>query len=123
VRLLLDAHVSARRVGRPLARKGHDVLALSEHAAHEGLDDEDVLMLAAQKRRILITHDIEDFPPILREWATEGRSHAGVILVYGIRQHEFRTVIDGVSLLLAARPDQREWIDLCEALSRHRFES
>jgi hypothetical protein len=122
VRLLLDAHVSARGVGRSLARKGHDVLALSEHAAYEGLDDEDVLMLAAQDGRILVTHDIEDFPPILREWAAEGRSHAGVILVYGIRQHEFRAVIDGVSVLLAARPNQPDCIDVCEALSRDRLE-
>jgi len=123
VRLLLDAHVSARGVGRPLGRKGHDVLALSEDPAREGLDDEEVLALGAADGRILVTHDVEDFPPILREWAAEGRSHSGVILVYGIRQHEFRAVVDGVSALLATRPDQRAWNDLCEGVSRHRIES
>jgi hypothetical protein len=123
VRLLLDAHVSVRGVGRALIRDGHDVLALSEDPAREGLDDEEVLALGADDGRILVTHDVEDFPPILRDWAAEGRSHSGVILVYGIRQHEFRAVVDGVSVLLAARPDQPKWIDLCEALSRSRFES
>jgi hypothetical protein len=123
VRLLLDAHVSARGVGRPLGRKGYDVLALSEDPARDGLDDEEVLALGAADGRILVTHDVEDFPPILREWAAEGRSHSGVILVYGIRHREFRAVVDGVSVLLAARPDQRKWIDVCEALSPSRFES
>lgn len=122
MRLLLDAHVSARRVGRPLARKGHDVLALGEDAAHEGLDDEDVLALATGDQRILVTHDVEDFPPILREWAAEGRSHAGVILVHGIDHSEFGLVLVGVRKLLDARPVQEDWI-VCDVLSRNRVES
>jgi predicted nuclease of predicted toxin-antitoxin system len=123
VRLLLDAHFSARNVGRPLVRLGHDVLALGEEIVHEGLDDEEVLALAAVEQRILVTGDVDDFPPILREWATEGRRHAGVILVYGIRHRQYEALIDGVVALLAARPDQRAWTDICEGLSRHRFES
>ena len=120
MRLLLDAHISARGVGRPLGRKGHDVLALSEDAAHEGLDDEEVLAVATAQRRILVTHDLEDFPPILREWAAEARSHAGVILVHGIDHAEFGLVIAGVVKLLTDRPSQEAWLDVCEALSRER---
>jgi len=123
VRLLLDAHVSARGVGRPLRRKGHDVLALNEHTTYDDIPDYEVLTLAADQGRILITHDVEDFPPLLREWAVEERSHAGVILVLGIGTNEFGALIDGLSRLLAARPAQRDWIDLCEILSRRRFES
>ncbi len=78
-------------------------------------------MLAAEDRRILVTHDIEDFPPILREWAAEGRSHAGVILVYGIRQHEFGLLIDGLQELFGERPMQQDWADVSEVLSRSRF--
>lgn len=98
-------------------------MALSEHRAYESLEDEQVLAVAVRDQRILVTHDVEDFQPILREWAAEGRSHTGVILVYGIRPHEFRRVVDGVSALLDGRPDQQTWIDVCEALSRRRFES
>jgi len=123
VRLLLDAHVSARGVGRRLARKGHDVQALSEDPEHEGLDDEEVLALATEQGRILVTHDVEDFPPILREWAAETRSHAGVVLVHGIDHSEFGLVIDGIQRLLADRPAQESWADVCEVLSRRRFES
>jgi predicted nuclease of predicted toxin-antitoxin system len=123
VRVLLDAHVSARGVGRPLSRSGHDVLALHEHAIYDDLADHEVLALAAEEGRILITHDVEDFPLLLREWAAEGRSHAGVVLILGIGNHEFGAVVDGLLRLFEARPAQRAWIDLCEVLSRRRFES
>jgi Domain of unknown function (DUF5615) len=123
VRLLLDAHVSARGVGRALIRNGHDVRALSEGAADEGLDDEEVLALATGEQRILVTHDVEDFPPILREWAAEGRSHAGIVLVHGIDHGEFGLVLDGARRLLDARPVQEDWIDVCDVLSRSRVES
>jgi predicted nuclease of predicted toxin-antitoxin system len=118
VRLLLDAHVSARGVGRALIRNGHDVLALSEDAAHEGLDDEEVLALATGDQRILVTHDVEDFPPILREWAAGGRSHAGAILVHGIDHSEFGLVIAGIHRLLDERPTQQGWVGVSEVLTR-----
>jgi predicted nuclease of predicted toxin-antitoxin system len=122
VRLLLDAHVSVRGVGRALIRDGHDVLALSEYAAHEGLDDEEVLALATAAERVLVTHDVEDFPPILREWGAEGRSHAGVILIHGIGHREFGVVLGGLRMLLNERDTQAAWIDVCEILSRGRLE-
>jgi nucleoside-diphosphate-sugar epimerase len=84
VRLLLDAHVSGLGVGRRLEKRGHDVRALDREPGLEGLDEEEVLALATANRRILVTHNIVDLPEILREWAGGGRSHAGVILVYGI---------------------------------------
>jgi Domain of unknown function (DUF5615) len=123
VRLLLDAHVSARGVARPLRRKGHDVVALSEDAAREGLDNEEALELATAERRILVTYDVEDFPPLLREWAAEGRTHSGVILVHGIGHGEFGAVTGGVTKLIAARPAQSDWTDVCEVLSRGRLAS
>lgn len=83
MRLLLDAHVSGPRVGKRLEARGHDVRALDQEPALEGLDDEEVLATAASEQRILVTHNIRDFPSILREWAAVQRSHAGVILVYG----------------------------------------
>jgi len=60
---------------------------------------------------------------LLREWAADGRSHAGVILVLGIGNHEFGAVVEGLLRLFEARPAQDAWIDLGEVLSRGRFES
>lgn len=123
MRLLLDAHVSSRNVGRPLARRGHDARALADDATVEGLDDEQVLAFSTAEQRILVTHDVVHFPAILREWAIAGRSHAGVIVVYGIGTAEFRLVVDGITRLLQERPEQIDWVDINEVLSRGRFES
>lgn len=112
MRFLLDAHVSGPEVGTRLRSAGHDVRALDQEPALEGLDDEDVLTLAGDDQRILITHDISDFPGILRDWAAEQRSHAGVILVYGIDHSEFDLVVQGVERWLDLHPQPETWTDL-----------
>lgn len=84
----------------------------------EGLEDEEVLALAAEERRILVTHNIHDFPSILREWAARSRSHAGAILVYGIDHREFDSIVRGIERLLGTYPDPRSWVDLAVVLSR-----
>lgn len=92
--------------------------ALDQEPALEGLDDEDVLTLARADQRILITHDISDFPNILREWAAEQRSHPGVILVYGIDHREFDLVAHGVERWLDLHPQPDAWTDLAAVLNR-----
>jgi predicted nuclease of predicted toxin-antitoxin system len=118
VRLLLDAHVSGPRVGRRLEEKGHDVRALDQEPALEGLDDEEVLALASEQERILVTHNIRDFPAILREWAAAQRSHAGAILVYGIDHSEFELIIRGIERWLDLYPQPASWSDLAVVLDR-----
>jgi predicted nuclease of predicted toxin-antitoxin system len=118
VRFLLDAHVSGPRVGRRLQQKGHDVRALDQEPALEGLDDDDVLALASEDQRILVTHNIRDFPDIVREWATAQRSHAGMILVYGIDHSEFQLIVHGIGRWLELYPDPARWIDLTVVLDR-----
>jgi predicted nuclease of predicted toxin-antitoxin system len=118
VRLLLDAHVPGPKVGRRLEEGGHDVRALDQKAELEGLDDDDVLALATTERRILVTHNVADFPRILREWAAAQRSHASVILVYGINHSEFALIARGVERWLQLRPDQADWTDFPAILDR-----
>lgn len=118
MRLLLDAHVSGPSVGRHLEAAGHDVRALDQEPDLEALDDDDVLALATEERRILVTHNVSDFPRILREWATTNRSHAGVILVYRIDQNEFERVIRGIGRWLDVRPDQDDWLDFPAVVDR-----
>ncbi|MFZ0381400.1 MAG: DUF5615 family PIN-like protein, partial [Solirubrobacteraceae bacterium] len=96
MRFLLDAHVSGPRVGQRLTAAGHEVRALDQESALEGLDDDAVLSLASAEERILVTHNIRDFPAILREWAAAERSRAGVILVYGIDHREFDVIVRGI---------------------------
>ncbi len=109
MRLLLDAHVSGKTVGRALARSGHDVRALDSEIELEGLADPEVLELAAEEGRVLITANIRDFEPLLREWAGEGKSHAGVILVPpSVRNEAFGTLISGMEKI-TEDTDQDDW--------------
>jgi len=118
MRLLLDAHVSGLRVGGPLGDMGNDVRALDQEPELEGLDDEDVLALASDDGRILVTHNVADFPEILREWAAGGRPHAGVILVYGIEHSEFGLILRGIERWLDLRPRQEDWLDFPAVVTR-----
>ncbi len=118
MRLLLDAHVSGPKVGRRLQESGHDVRALDQEPALEGLDDEDVMALAAAEQRILVTHNIRDFPGILREWAAAQRPHAGAILVYGIDHSEFESIARGIERWLELYPEPGKWTDLAVVLDR-----
>jgi predicted nuclease of predicted toxin-antitoxin system len=118
MRFLLDAHVSGPSVGGPLRDNGHDVRALDQEPELEGLEDEDVLALATEDGRILVTHNVADFPEILREWAAGGRSHAGVILFYGIEHSEFGLILRGIERWLELRPLQEEWLDFPAVVSR-----
>jgi predicted nuclease of predicted toxin-antitoxin system len=118
VRLLLDAHVSGPQVGHRLEAEGHDVRALDQEPALEGLEDEDVLALAFQEERILATQDIRDFPAILREWAEAQRSHAGAILIYGIDHSEFELIARGILRWLELYPEPASWTDLAAVLDR-----
>jgi hypothetical protein len=114
---LLDAHVSGRRVGGPLRAAGHDVLALDEDERLSRLPDEDVLALAAEEDRVVVTRNVRHFAPIARQWAEARRSHAGLILVTdpGAGFGAIRRGLDG---LFAARPRQDDWGDRVEFLGR-----
>lgn len=92
--------------------------AIGEESQLEGLADEAVLELSVIEGRILVTADVVDFPPLLREWTGGGRSHAGCILIYGIGHREFGLVLRGLRAILARRSRQPEWIDRVEALTR-----
>ncbi len=118
MRLLLDAHVSGPKVGRRLQAAGHDVRALDQEPELEALADEEVLTLATAESRILVSANIHDFPGILREWAQAGRSHAGIILVYGIAPNEFDLLVRGVEGGLRRRPGQEDWHDYPAILDR-----
>jgi nucleoside-diphosphate-sugar epimerase len=118
MRILLDAHVSGRAVGKALVEGGHDVRSLDSEPELEGLSDPEVLELAAAEGRVLVTANIRDFEPLLREWAGESHSHAGVILVpSSVRNEAFGVLISGVENTLADIR-QEEWVDRVEWIRR-----
>jgi predicted nuclease of predicted toxin-antitoxin system len=118
MKILLDAHISGRTVGKALIEGGHDVRALHSEPELEGLSDPEVLGLATAEGRMLVTANIRDFEPLLREWAGENRSHTGVILVpSSVRNEAFGILISGMEETLADT-GQEGWVDRVEWLRR-----
>ncbi|MGH2879462.1 MAG: DUF5615 family PIN-like protein [Solirubrobacteraceae bacterium] len=115
MRLLLDANLSPRRIATPLRNADHDVLALAEDAAYEGLPDPQVLELATANGRILITRNSRDFAPIAREWAEAQRSHAGLMLIWTLDHSRFAAIVKGIEHQLGLWPSQEQWLDLTVA--------
>lgn len=111
MRLLLDAQLSGRVIGRRLREQGHDVVALTERRELERIQDPDVLALAARDSRVLITHNVQDFPDILREWAESGRDHAGCLIVVGVNLNQLGLIIRCIEAELLEFPRQDDWLN------------
>jgi hypothetical protein len=77
VRLALDNHYSPTIAVR-LREAGHDAVAAVEREWHQE-EDESLLTICASEGRALLTNDVADFTAIYRQWAADGRSHAGLI--------------------------------------------
>ena len=103
MRLILNLHVSGKRVGRALSAAGHDVRAAdSESDIFDAMEDERLLEVAASEEHVLVSRNVRDFQRIAGEWARAGRSHAGVILFPpGLDHAEFGAIVSGVEALLA----------------------
>jgi len=111
MRLMLDAHVSGRRIARTLRERGHDVRAADEERRLDGWDDESLLELATVERRIMVTFNVRDFPRIVGEWAAAGKHHAGCLMFVGIDHGEFGLILAVLDAAMSSRPDQDDWRD------------
>lgn len=84
LKLLLDEHISPS-VAVGLRRRDRKFLVTSmadwDGGSFLGQDDATCLREAASQRLTLVTYDRRTIPPLLKSWAEEGRSHAGVIFV------------------------------------------
>lgn len=114
IRLLLDAHISGRVVGKALEEAGHDVYALDSEKELEGMKDPDVLELAISEERVLVTANVGDFMALITQLNAGGRSHTGCICApKSISNEEFSAIISGVSSMVEDT-SQEEWMDRVE---------
>jgi hypothetical protein len=112
MRLLLDVHLSGKVVAPALRQRGHDVRAANEERELDRLGDPDLLALAAQEQRILITGNIKDFIPITQSLAKIKRHHAGLILIpHHIHYGQFGRILTGLQGAFAEVPLQEDWLD------------
>ncbi len=84
----------------------------------DGTSDEELLALAAEEERVLVTCDINDFPAITRRWVEAGHTHAGCAIIVGIDHSEFGPILDVITRAIAVYPEQADWRDLTLFLPR-----
>ncbi len=84
LKLLRDEHISPK-VAEGLRRRNRSLVVHAfvewEKGEFLGRDDAECLQMAAQQALTLVTYDRRTIPPLLKNWAEEGRSHGGVIFV------------------------------------------
>ena len=65
-KLLLDEHLYHRRT-YPLLNERFDVKHIKDDLHHGGMDDQAIYELARSQGRIILTSNVKDFRPLLRE--------------------------------------------------------
>ena len=96
MKFLADENV-ARLVVEKLREHGHDVLSISEYAL--GITDDEVLKIAREQDRIILTHD-RDFGNVLRLNVDE---YAGILLLR-LRDQSPDHVLDRLVSFIANNP-------------------
>lgn len=104
--VLLDADVPPA-VAVALRQRGHDVVAASGNASMEALEDGDMLRLATQQHRVLVTFNIADFLEVARTLANAREDHAGIILIHSqsYRRTDIGAIVRSLDHFLRSRSD------------------
>ncbi|MGE0128377.1 MAG: DUF5615 family PIN-like protein [Blastocatellales bacterium] len=81
IRLYFDEDASARAVAHNLRTRNVDVtIAVDE--GRTGISDPEQLDYATQQGRVICTCNIRDFAPLHVDYLTQGKEHAGIILIH-----------------------------------------
>jgi hypothetical protein len=84
VRLLVDELYTPEIAGQ-LSELGHDVVAVKQDLALEGLEDDELIAWCCDERRAIVTENFVHFRPLQLEAINEGRTHYGLVCVSGRR--------------------------------------
>jgi hypothetical protein len=107
VKALLDEQLSPL-IAQLLRERDLDVVAAAERSDLIEASDREVLETAAREQRAVLTNDIKDFRPIAAERLTDGRGHAGLILLPASRcrsRDATGALAGAIEVLMHARPD------------------
>jgi Domain of unknown function (DUF5615) len=116
VKALLDEQLSPL-IASLLRDRGLDVVAAVERSDLIEASDREVVETAMREQRAVVTNDIKDFRPIAAERLTNGRGHAGLILLPASRSRSrdaTGALTDAIETLMRAHPngitDSEHWI-------------
>lgn len=80
MKLLLDEMLPAA-IAEQLRQRGHDVIAVSEHPELPGLPDPELLEHCGREQGAIVTYNGDDYLELDRRYRSEGRDHAGVVIL------------------------------------------
>ena len=78
MRICLDEHYS-KQIAADLRDGGHDVHSVKERAELIGLGDSELWALMQEERRALLTENVGDFMPLVRQAAETASAHWGIV--------------------------------------------
>lgn len=106
VRFLADADLNKSIVSGVLRREPSLDFLTAHEARLQGMTDAEVLALAAQQQRVLVSHDVSTMPPYFRIFTSAGTRSAGVFLIP--QSLDVGTAIDELLLIWLAS-EASEW--------------
>jgi hypothetical protein len=107
VKVLLDEHFSPA-VASLLRERGLDADAAVARSDLVETSDSHILDSASREGRAVVTNNIKDFRPIAAERLTDGRGHAGVVLVPGPRRRrraDTGRLADAIEVVMRDHPN------------------
>ena len=113
VRFLADADLNKAIVSVVLRREPSLDFLTAQAAGLRGMNDPEVLALAAEQQRVLVSHDVGTMPAHLRAFRDAGKHSAGVFLVP--QSLDVGTAIDEL-LLIWLSSEASEWENRIEWL-------
>ena len=84
MKALLDEQLSPQ-IAALLRRAGLEVAAVTDRPDLAGRSDQLIFEVACSEDRAVITNNIKDFRPLAALWLSQGRAHAGLILLPSAR--------------------------------------
>lgn len=96
------------RIAEQLRAKGQDAVAVAERPDLLQLPDEELLSLASQEARVLVTFDIADFSVLDAQWTSLGRRHHGLVYLASSRFPQDRALIGATVAALDAAATARQ---------------
>jgi len=113
VRFLADADLNRAIVSGSLRREPSLDFLTAQAARLRSMNDTEVLALAAERQRVLVSHDVGSMPKHFRAFCNGGRRSSGVFLIP--QSLDVGTAIDEILLIWLAS-DSAEWEDRLEWL-------
>ena len=98
LKLYLDENVP-ESIAEGLQLRGYDVLSTAA-AGNKGNTDEEQLLFAQSRSRVLFTFNIKDFAKLHSDYIASGLNHKGIILS---RQMPVGKIIRGLAHILATK--------------------